>query len=166
MPEEIDRTKVIAVLDINGLFSMTWVTNPEPGQPQLVPDDTSRAQQIVDRLQLEGIEVVYDREYAGKKLNDEARETIVRQCRGLTAERVLIIHDAETIIHTARLIAQAGLDKTIVLITAAKPGCMCASDVEFNFGAGLVAVMNLKPGVYTLVGTRLEPWHNPWDPAS
>ena len=68
-----------------------------------------------------------------------------------TARRpaVVITHGTDTMVQTARALADAGLDrKTIVLTGAMVPYAFGSSDGLFNLGSALSFVQVLPPGVY------------------
>jgi L-asparaginase len=82
------------------------------------------------------------------------RATIAAQA----AKHVLVTHGTDTMVETARVLAQVD-DKTIVLTGALNPAGFRGSDAEFNIGTAVGAVQSLPAGVYIAMNGRV------WDPA-
>ena len=61
---------------------------------------------------------------------------------------------------TARVLGEAGLGKTIVLMGAMIPYKFGSSDGLFNFGAALAFAESLPRGVYVAMNGRAFPWNN------
>ncbi len=51
-------------------------------------------------------------------INEDEREQILQACETCDEESVLITHGTDTMIETAELLGEAGIDKTIVLVGA------------------------------------------------
>ncbi|MEZ5478961.1 MAG: asparaginase domain-containing protein [Thiolinea sp.] len=79
------------------------------------------------------------------------REQILAACRASRETQLVITHGTDTLADTARTLAAAGLDKTIVLTGAMIPFIMKDSDGLFNLGGALTAVQCLAPGVYIAI---------------
>ena len=93
-------------------------------------------------------------------LNDEGRAEIVRRCRQATESCLVVTHGTDTMVETARALAQAGLvGKTIVLTGAMVPYAFGSSDGLFNLGSALSFAQVLPPGVYVAMNGR----HFGWD---
>jgi L-asparaginase len=71
---------------------------------------------------------------------------------------VLITHGTDTMCVTAAHLAQAKLEKTIVLTGAMVPYAFGNSDSLFNFGTAFTAVQVLPPGVYITMNGRIFTW--------
>ena len=72
----------------------------------------------------------------------------------------MITHGTDTMVETARALAEAGLDdKTIVLTGAMVPYAFGSSDGLFNLGSALSFVQVLPPGVYVAMNGQ----HFGWD---
>lgn len=94
------------------------------------------------------------------ELDDEGRARIVARARECDERAVLITHGTDTMVQTARALAEAGLDgKTIVLTGAMVPYAFGSSDGLFNLGSALSFVQVLAPGVYVAMNGR----HFAWD---
>jgi L-asparaginase len=89
------------------------------------------------------------------------RAVIVEGCRGADERRILVTHGTDTMIETARALAEAlptiG-DKTIVLTGAMVPYAFGSSDGLFNLGSALSFVQVLPAGVYVAMNGRCFEW--------
>jgi L-asparaginase len=90
--------------------------------------------------------------------NDRAR--IVKHCKDCDNERIIITHGTDTMVETARAIATAGIDKTIILTGAMIPYKFGSSDGLFNMGCALSYVQTLPAGVYITMNGRYFVWDN------
>jgi L-asparaginase len=90
------------------------------------------------------------------------RERIVVRCRDAAEPRILITHGTDTMVETARALAESApplAGKTIVLTGAMVPYAFGSSDGLFNLGSALSFVQVLPPGVYIAMNGR----HFAWD---
>ena len=93
-------------------------------------------------------------------MDDAGRAAVVARCRNATERAILITHGTDTMVETARALANAGLaNKTIVLTGAMVPYAFGSSDGLFNLGSALSFVQVLPPGVYVAMNGQ----HFPWD---
>ncbi|MEQ9398439.1 MAG: asparaginase domain-containing protein [Longimicrobiales bacterium] len=88
------------------------------------------------------------------------RDMIARNCRSVPEPHIVITHGTDTIVDTARVLAESVEDKTIVLTGAMIPIAFGSSDGLFNLGGALTAVQVLPPGVYVTMNGRIFPWDN------
>ena len=87
------------------------------------------------------------------------RALIVDRCRRVAEAHILITHGTDTMVDTARALAQAAPpDKTVVLTGAMVPYAFGSSDGLFNLGSALSFVQVLPPGVYVAMNGRYFPW--------
>jgi L-asparaginase len=94
------------------------------------------------------------------ELGDAGRAGIVARARSSAETALVITHGTDTMVQTARALAEAGLStKTIVLTGAMVPYAFGSSDGLFNLGSALSFVQVLPPGVYVAMNGR----HFPWD---
>jgi L-asparaginase len=94
------------------------------------------------------------------EMDDRGRAQIVARCRAAAEPALVITHGTDTMVETARALAEAGLaGKTIVLTGAMVPYAFGSSDGLFNLGSALSFVQVLPPGVYVAMNGR----HFPWD---
>ncbi len=77
------------------------------------------------------------------------RHTVAQMCAASLQSKIIITHGTDTMIKTAREIADVVLPgKTIVLTGASQPACMKDSDAEFNLGLALATCLTAQPGIY------------------
>ena len=82
-------------------------------------------------------------------LDETGRARIVDRCRQAPETCVVITHGTDTMVETARALADAKLaTKTLVLTGAMIPYAFGSSDGLFNLGSALSFVQVLPPGVY------------------
>ena len=92
-------------------------------------------------------------------MTEADRQIILYNCQKTAAQKVLITHGTDRMVHTARALAQARLEKTIVLTGAMVPYAFgTSSDGFFNLGSALAFVQVLKPGVYIAMNGRYFNW--------
>ncbi len=93
-------------------------------------------------------------------LDAAGRAEIVERCRAATERCLVVTHGTDTMVETARALAEAGLeDKTVVLTGAMVPYAFGSSDGLFNLGSALSFVQVLPPGVYVAMNGQHFPWH-------
>ena len=96
------------------------------------------------------------------EMTDGHRAEIVARCRDAAETRILITHGTDTMIETARALADALAvigGKTIVLTGAMVPYAFGSSDGLFNLGSALSFVQVLRPGVYVAMNGRAFEWN-------
>lgn len=93
-------------------------------------------------------------------LTDDDRAQIVAAARASAESRLVITHGTDTMVESARALAAADLDKTIVLTGAMIPYAFGSSDGLFNLGSALSFAQVLPPGVYVAMNGRVFPWDN------
>ena len=76
------------------------------------------------------------------------RELILSKCLTCNQDRILITHGTDSMVKTAKLLAENIKHKTIVLFGAMVPYSVNNSDALFNLGAALSALQVKKNGVY------------------
>lgn len=81
-------------------------------------------------------------------MTEEDRTIILHNCKKASEDRIIITHGTDTMVETARLLAKANLDKTIVLTGAMVPYTFGSSDGLFNLGSALAFAQTLPYGVY------------------
>jgi L-asparaginase len=92
------------------------------------------------------------------QMDDADRRKILQACRHATEGRVLITHGTDTMVETAKTLAAANMDKTIVLTGAMVPFVFKHSDAMFNLGFALGALNNLSEGVYIAMNGKVFDW--------
>jgi len=91
-------------------------------------------------------------------MKDEDRRIILENCKKAKEERILITHGTDTMIETAKLLANEIENKTIVLTGAMIPYKFGSSDGLFNLGSALAFVQTLPKGVYIAMNGKYFHW--------
>jgi len=86
------------------------------------------------------------------------REKILSECSRCAQKQLVITHGTDTMELTARLLGEAGLDKTIILTGAMIPIKFGSSDGLFNLGSALAFAQTLPAGVYVAMNGRYFHW--------
>ncbi|HVL67943.1 MAG TPA: asparaginase domain-containing protein [Vicinamibacterales bacterium] len=93
-------------------------------------------------------------------LDDAGRQRIVARARECDERAVVITHGTDTMVQTARALAEANLTgKTIVLTGAMIPYAFGSSDGLFNLGSAVSFVQVLPPGVYVAMNGQHFTWN-------
>ena len=95
-----------------------------------------------------------------QQMSDIDREIIVKACAECDRDQIVITHGTDTIVDTARFLAERVEGKVIVLVGAMIPFTFGSSDGLFNLGSALAFVQILEPGVYVTMNGRCFDWHN------
>ena len=93
-------------------------------------------------------------------LNDEDRELIAQNCLKCDETQIVITHGTDTMVETAKIIAERVKDKTVVLTGAMIPYKFGSSDGLFNLGSAIAFVQTLPAGVYISMNGRIFNWDN------
>lgn len=95
------------------------------------------------------------------EMTDADREIILHNCRKNESDQIIITHGTDTMVQTAEFLANAKLDKTIVMTGAMIPYAFgTSSDGFFNLGSALAFVQTLPKGVYIVMNGRYFNWNN------
>jgi L-asparaginase len=94
------------------------------------------------------------------EMTDADRQVIAHNCAEAPEPYIVITHGTDTMVETARLLAERVPDKTIVLTGAMIPIAFGSSDGLFNLGGAITAVQVLPPGVYVTMNGRVFSWEN------
>ena len=96
------------------------------------------------------------------EMKSAQRKLIYHSCKESKSRKILITHGTDTIVKTAKYLAQRDISKkTIVLMGAMVPIAFgTSSDGFFNLGSALAFVQTLKPGVYITMNGRYYNWDN------
>jgi len=81
-------------------------------------------------------------------MTDAERKLILKNCLDVNERQIVITHGTDTMTETARVLAEASLDKTIVLTGAMIPYRFGSSDGLFNISGALAFAQVLPTGVY------------------
>jgi len=96
------------------------------------------------------------------EMTAEDRDIILHNCKKSKLDDIVITHGTDTMVETAKILAEANIDsKTIVLTGAMIPAAFGnSSDGFFNLGASLAFAQSLEPGVYISMNGRYFNWDN------
>ncbi len=93
------------------------------------------------------------------EMTGEHRGRILDACRRAAEKRIVITHGTDTMVETARVLAEGGLaGKTVVLTGAMVPYAFGSSDGLFNLGSALSFAQAQPPGVYIAMNGRCFAW--------
>jgi L-asparaginase len=91
-------------------------------------------------------------------MTDVDREKIVARCAECLERQIVITHGTDTMVETARTIAERVSDKTVVLTGAMIPYAFGSSDGLFNLGSALSFAQVLPPGAYIAMNGQCFTW--------
>lgn len=86
------------------------------------------------------------------------RDAIKQSCIASDAQQIIITHGTDTMVDTAKHLATAIQDKTIVLVGAMIPYAIKQSDALFNLGSAITAVQLLPAGIYISMNGEVFDW--------
>ena len=92
------------------------------------------------------------------EMTDVDRARIVARCTECLERQIVVTHGTDTMVETARAVAESISDKTIVLTGAMIPYAFGSSDGLFNLGSALSVAQVLPPGVYIAMNGQCFPW--------
>ena len=91
-------------------------------------------------------------------MSDADRELIAHNCAEAPEPHIVLTHGTDTMVETARVLAEKVPGKTIVLTGAMIPIAFGSSDGLFNLGGALTAVQVLPEGVYITMNGQVFEW--------
>ena len=94
------------------------------------------------------------------KMSKDDRDYIINKCKNEKTDRIIIPHGTDTMVETAKLLAEKITDKTIIFTGAMIPIKFGSSDGLFNLGSALSFVQTLEPGIYITMNGRYFTWDN------
>ena len=94
------------------------------------------------------------------KMTDTERLYILDKCKKEKTNRIIITHGTDTMVETAKIIAQEIKNKIIIFTGAMIPIKFGSSDGLFNLGSALSFVQVLNPGVYITMNGQYFYWDN------
>lgn len=92
------------------------------------------------------------------EMTDADRAAIAKNCADVPETHIVITHGTDTMVETARVLAERVAGKTIVLTGAMIPIAFGSSDGLFNLGGALALVQVLPPGVFITMNGRIFEW--------
>ncbi|MDX9789591.1 MAG: asparaginase domain-containing protein [Candidatus Kapabacteria bacterium] len=93
-------------------------------------------------------------------MTDGDRELIASNCTKSDYDKIIITHGTDTMVETAKVIANTVTDKTIILTGAMIPYKFGSSDGLFNLGAAIAFVQTLPKGDYIAMNGKYFNWDN------
>ena len=91
-------------------------------------------------------------------MTEDDREKIAQNCIEANEGNIVITHGTDTMVETAKVLAERIKNKTIVLTGAMVPYVFRSSDGLFNLGAALAFVQILPPGIYIAMNGKYFKW--------
>ena len=92
-------------------------------------------------------------------MTEEDRGIIVHNCTRSHDDKIIITHGTDRMVETAKALAAANINKTIVLTGAMIPYAFgTSSDGFFNLGSALAFVQVKPPGVYIAMNGLCFDW--------
>ena len=86
------------------------------------------------------------------EMTEKDIEKIIEECYKTSSSRIVITHGTDTMVNTAKKIAEKIKNKTIILTGAMIPYAFgSSSDGFFNLGSALSFVQTLKNGIYIAI---------------
>ncbi len=93
------------------------------------------------------------------EMTSEDRRLVLQNCLKAPETQIVVTHGTDTMVETARVLAGAIKDKTIVLTGAMIPYAFGSSDGLFNLGSALSLVQALPRGVYIAMNGQYFEWN-------
>lgn len=93
-------------------------------------------------------------------MTDTDRKIIAENCKSVPETKIVITHGTDTMVETAKAIANEQLEKTIILTGAMVPYTFGSSDGLFNLGSALAFTQTLPLGVYIVMNGKYFNWDN------
>jgi L-asparaginase len=93
-------------------------------------------------------------------ITEEDRYIIAKNCEKADEKKIIITHGTDTMVETARVLAESVKDKTIILTGAMIPYTFGSSDGLFNLGSAIAFVQTLPVGIYIAMNGRYFKWDN------
>jgi L-asparaginase len=91
-------------------------------------------------------------------MTEEDRQLIAQNCLKVPETQIVITHGTDTMVDTARVLANRVPEKTIVLTGAMIPYAFGSSDGLFNLGSALALCQVLSAGVYIAINGQVFDW--------
>ncbi|HVQ12022.1 MAG TPA: asparaginase domain-containing protein [Vicinamibacterales bacterium] len=92
------------------------------------------------------------------EMTEDDRARIVKRCVECVERAIVVTHGTDTMVETARALAEGVTDKTVVLTGAMIPYAFGSSDGLFNLGSALSFAQVLPPGIYITMNGQCFPW--------
>lgn len=93
-------------------------------------------------------------------MTDKDRLKILYECKRSMQSKIVITHGTDTMTKTAKVLGKNMKNKTVILTGAMEPASLDKTDALFNLGGAIIAVQQLKHGVYIVMNGRVFLWNN------
>ena len=93
-------------------------------------------------------------------MTTDDRYVIAENVAKAPEDHIVITHGTDSMVDTAKVIAQQVQDKVVVLTGAMRPFAFGSSDGMFNLGSAIAFVQILHPGVYIAMNGRYFQYNN------
>ncbi len=93
------------------------------------------------------------------EMTDRDRDKILKACTENQEDKIVITHGTDTMTVTGEYLANANLNKTIVITGAMIPYSFGSSDGFFNLGSAIAFVQSLPKGVYIAMNGTYFLWN-------
>lgn len=93
-------------------------------------------------------------------MTEEDRYIIVKNCEKAPEKKIIVTHGTDTMVETAKMLANSITNKTIILTGAMIPYTFGSSDGLFNLGSAIAFVQTLPTGIYIAMNGRYFKWDN------
>lgn len=88
------------------------------------------------------------------------RQIILENCQSAEENKIVVTHGTDTMVDTAKVLAAAKINKTIILTGAMVPYKFGSSDGLFNLGSALAFAQTLPVGVYVAMNGKYFSWNH------
>ncbi len=93
-------------------------------------------------------------------MTEDDRIRIRKRCQMADMDKIIITHGTDTMVKTAKVLADSIDDKTVIFTGAMIPYKFGSSDGFFNLGSALAFAQCVDHGIYICMNGTLFPWDN------
>lgn len=93
------------------------------------------------------------------EMTEDDRLIILNSAKKCKQKKIVITHGTDTMTETAEYLANANVDKTIILTGAMIPYKFGASDALYNLGSAMAFAQTLPSGVYVVMNGKYHQWN-------
>jgi L-asparaginase len=94
------------------------------------------------------------------EMSNDDRDIIAHNCIQCEEDKIVITHGTDTMVESAKVLAEKITGKTIILTGAMIPYKFGSSDGLFNLGSALAFVQTLPAGIYISMNGKYFHWDN------
>lgn len=143
----------LLVITCGGTFDKEYGTGA--GVQNFTFGESPAARRILHRARADGIYVTVCLKKDSLEMTNQDRELVRDLCVGGRETRIVITHGTDTMIETAKLIANTKIGKTIVITGSSQPAAMRETDADFNLGFALGVARVAGHGVYIAMNGKV-----------